>query len=263
MANQQLITIPKDQMPTQRFAVSLVRPTFQDYSRAWKLFPSETRENPDGPGYSFEDFFCALCLRAPDGKEVDNNPKDAIHRFDEIDLKDKQFVVSTFTSTFFLLQDLQDEAEVLADDLIAADASSLSYTLLQHQLPLQSVSFTFNRPSAAVQVYTNKSYTSTSVNGCLFSDLLFLNCLSHINGEEVDVANTKNVLGLVYDYDLLDVQYAAQVFLKMFALDPKERQRSSELGKSLRANLLPQSPSTKFKSAFKEKEASPAAQPKA
>lgn len=251
MATQQLITIPKQELPSQSFAVTLVRPTFQDYSRAWKLYPGETRENQDGPGYSFEDFFCALSIRTPDGSEPDKRPKDAINRFDEIELKDKQFIVNTFISGFFITQDLQDEAEAFADDLLASDPTSLSYTLRNSDLPLQSLSITFNRPSSAVQLHVNKSFTSPSVNGCLFADLLLLTCVSHINGEEV--GSPKNVLSIAYDYDLIDIQYASAVFINMFAMDLKERQKSTDLGKTLRDKLLRPSPPTSAKSLTSEK----------
>lgn len=240
------ITIPKESLPSRKFAVNLTRPTFQDYSRAWKLFPADNPQNPEGPGYSFEDFFCALCIRKPDGTEPDDRPKDAIHRFDEIELKDKQFIVNTFVSAFMLGQDLQDEAEVFADQLLNIDPQGLSYTLQKKDLPLQSLDITFNRPNSSVQLYTNKNFTSPNVNGCQFSDLLFLTCVSHVDGAEV--SNPKNVVNIVYDFDLLDVQFASAVFLSMFALDMKGRQKSTELGKSLRDSLLSPSPSASPKS---------------
>jgi hypothetical protein len=53
MKDNRIQCIPKEKL-SGGYAVNLYRPTYKDYSQAMKLYPSETRENPNGPGYTFE-----------------------------------------------------------------------------------------------------------------------------------------------------------------------------------------------------------------
>lgn len=217
-------------------------PTFQDYSHVWKLYPSATRENPEGPGYQYEELLAAYCLRNADGSEPDNAPADAISRFHDLDNVDRQALVNIFTSAFLLDQQGQDEAEMLAEELLAADRAGLEFTLLNENLPLQSVSLTFRRLSSAVKMHVDRTYTSEKVNGCQYPDLLMLTCLSHIDGKAVE--NPRNVLPLVYLYELIDIQFAVSVFTRMFFLDDSGRQKAKSMGKNLRAALLSRPQST-------------------
>lgn len=218
------------------------RPTFQDYSQCWKLYPSATRENPEGPGYQFEEFLAAYCLRNADGTEPDKNPADAITRLHDLDNVDRQVLVNIFTSAFLLDQQGQDEAEMLAEELLAADRAGLEFTLVNENLPLQSVSLTFRRLSTSVRMHVDRTFSSEKINGCQYPDLLMLTCLSHIDGKAVE--NPRNVLPLVYPYELIDIQFAVSVFTRMFFLDDAGRQKAKNMGKNLRAALLSQPRST-------------------
>ena len=245
-----IVTIPSDNL-YGNYEVNLYRPKYKDYSAALKLFPGQTRENPQGPGYTVEEFLCALCLRTPLGKEPDTTPKDAIDRFNDVDLRDKQFIARTFISAFVLDQELLEEAEALADSLIEANPTDLAYTLQADDLPSKQHSITFHRPNAAVQIHVSKIYTSEKVNGCTWEELFFLHCLTHIDGEPVQ--KVPNLLSLVSDFDLLDVQYAAAVFLKMFAMTASQRKQAGELGKQWRTPSSSLSQSSKAKSATQPK----------
>ena len=237
-----LVKVASGSLPFYKGEVYFVRPLFQDYSKAWKLFPGESRENPNGPGYQFEEFLAALCLRNADGLEPDKSPADAIKRFDKFDNKDRQALVNIFLGAFVLDQSLQDEAETYANELLATDNAALEYTIPAEHLPMQSASFTFRRLSSGSQMHVSRSFTSEKVNGCSYGDLLMLTCLSHINDKPIE--NPRNPLAEVYDLDLLDVQYVGAVFVTMFALDIKQRQEAVNVGKTLRASLLAPAPST-------------------
>lgn len=239
------------------------RPTFQDYSNAWKHYPAATKDNPEGPGYVFEEYLAAYCLRNADGTQPDSGPADVISRFYDLDNVDRQALVNIFTSAFLLDQQLQDEAEALAENLLAADYAGLEFTLLPDNLPLQGSPLTFRRLNTAARMHVDRTYTSEKVNGCQYGDMLFLTCLSHVDGKPVE--NPRSPLQSVYQYDLIDIQFAVAVFLRMFFLDDAGRQKAKSLGKSLRAALLspPQStsqsvaPATQATSAVKSKEAVP------
>lgn len=237
-----LVKIGKEELYYAKKDFYFQRPTFQDYSHVWKLYPSATRDNPEGPGYQFEEFLAAYCLRNADGTEPDSSPADAITRFDELDNVDRQALVNIFTSAFMLDQQGQDEAEMLAEELLSADRAGLEFTLLNDNLPLQSCSLTFRRLSSAVKMHVDRTYTSEKVNGCQYPDMLMLTCLSHVDGKAVE--NPRNVLPLVYPYELIDVQYAVSVFTRMFFLDNEGRDKAKKLGKNLRQALLSQQAST-------------------
>lgn len=230
-----------------KFGVSLYCPTYRDYSLAMKMYPAESRENPNGPGYTFEEFLCSLCIRDANGKEPDNNPKDAIERFSVVDLKHKQYITRTFISAFLLTQELQDDAEAYADKLLDTDPNSLSYTIPADDLPWGSADFTFNRPTSSVQVSVTKNYTSPRINGCAWEEMFFATCLTHINGEPVQ--DSSNVIRLLYELEVLDIQYCAAVFIKMFSMGMNERKDAVDLGKSWRVKRSPQRQETKPKSA--------------
>jgi hypothetical protein len=237
-----LVKIGKEDLYYAKKDFYFQRPTFQDYSHVWKLYPSATRENPEGPGYQFEEFLAAYCLRNANGTEPDAAPADAITRFDELDNVDRQALVNIFTSAFLLDQQGQDEAEMLAEELLASDRTGLEFTLVPENLPLQSCTLTFRRLSSAVKMHVDRTYSSEKINGCQYPDLLMLTCLSHVNGKAVE--NPRNVLPLVYDYELIDIQFAVSVFTRMFFLDDSGRQKAKSLGKNLRAALLSQPQST-------------------
>ena len=247
-----IVKVASGNLPFHKGDVYFVRPLFQDYSKAWKLFPGESRENPNGPGYQFEEFLAALCLRNADGTEPDKSPADAIKRFDSFDNKDRQALVNIFLGAFVLDQSLQDEAETYANELLATDSAALEYTIPAEHLPMQSASFTFRRLSSGSQMHVSRSFTSEKVNGCSYGDLLMLTCLSHINDKPID--NPRNPIAEVYDLDLLDVQYVGAVFVTMFALDIKQRQEAVNVGKTLRASLLAPVPSTNLEDAAQVKD---------
>lgn len=246
MKTDRLQVIPKEKL-SGGYSVTLYRPTYKDYSLAMKLYPAETRENPNGPGYTFEEFLCALSIRDPNGNEVDNSPKDAIGRFANVQLMDKQYISRTFISAFLMTQELQDEAEALADSLIDLDPYSLTYTVTKDQLPWGSADFTFHRPSSSVQISVTKNYTSPRVNGCAWEELFFVSCLQQINGEPV--GETANPLVHLHDLEILDVQYISAVFIKMFSMGMNERKDAMDLGKSWRSKPTPTPVGSKPKSA--------------
>ena len=218
------------------------RPTFQDYSHVWKLYPGATAANPEGPGYQYEEFLAAYCLRNADGSEPDAAPADAITRFNDLDNVDRQVLINIFTSAFLLDQQGQDEAEMLAEALLEADRAALEFTLVPDNLPLQSVSLTFRRLSTAVRMHVDRTFSSEKINGCQYPDLLMLTCLSHVNGKAVE--NPRSVLQAVHSYDLIDIQFAVAVFARINFLDDSGRQKAKSLGKNLRQALLSQPPST-------------------
>ena len=232
--DERIITIPAEYL-SMGYPINIYKPLYKDFSNALKLYPGETRENPQGPGYTFEEFFTALCLRNALGREIDNRPKDAIERFNEMELEDKQFICRTFITAFMMDQDEQASAEALGDSLLASDTKSLSYTILKDQLPFQSHDFTFNRVGGAVQLYVNKNYTSAKVNGCLWEELLFACCLTHVDGEPID--RPPNYIGALGDFELLDIQYCAATFYKMFSLSLDKRKAAVSLGKTWRTTL--------------------------
>lgn len=242
-----LVKIGKENFYSANKDFYVQRPTFQDYSQVWKLYPGATRENPEGPGYQFEEFLAAYCLRNPDGSEPDNAPADAITRLYDLDNVDRQVLVNIFTSAFLLDQQGQDEAEMLAEELLAADRAGLEFTLVPENLPLQSVSLTFRRLSTSARMHVDRVFSSEKVNGCQYPDLLLLTCLSHVNGSAIE--NPRNVLPLVFPYELIDIQFAVSVFTRMFFLDDAGRQKAKSMGKSLRAALLSQPQSTSPSSA--------------
>lgn len=237
--------IPKDKL-SGGYAVNIYRPTYKDYSHAMKLYPAESRDNPNGPGYTYEEFLCALCLRDGSGKEIDNSPKDAIERFAPVQLMDKQYITRTFISAFLLTQELQDDAEALGDSLLELDPHSLTYTITKDQLPWGGADFTFHRPSSSVQIAVTKNYTSPRVNGCAWEELFFVSCLQQINGDPLP--ETANPISHLYELEVLDVQYAAAVFIKMFSMGANERKDAVDLGKSWRTKPTPESPAAKPKS---------------
>lgn len=249
-----LIFIPKEDMPTKAYGVTLKRPKFSDYNKAWKLYPAQSRVNTKGPGYDFEDFFCALCLRTPDGKEPDNSPQDAIRRFSEIDSEDKDFIINTFLSCFFLTQETNDAAESYGDDLLMGNPGALTFSIPKEDLPLQSASIVFNRPNSSVQLQARRSYESAQVNGCPWSDFYLVHCIRSLDGIEIKDL-PPNPTALLADIDLLDVQFLSAMFTSMFS-GARAMQKASELGKTLRAKLLTPSPSTKTKSTSAEKSTS-------
>jgi hypothetical protein len=231
MKDNRIQTIPKEKL-SGGYAVNIYRPTYKDYSQAMKLYPGETRENPNGPGYTFEEFLCALSIRDPQGREVDNSPKDAIERFANVQLMDKQYISRTFISAFLMTQETQDDAEALGDSLIDLDPYSMTYTISKEQLPWGSADFTFHRPNSSVQISVTKNYTNPRVNGCAWEELFFVSCLQQINGEPV--GETANPLTHLYEYEVLDIQYLSAVFIKMFSMGTNERKDAVDLGKSWR-----------------------------
>jgi hypothetical protein len=246
MKNARVQTIPKEKL-SGGYAVNIYRPLYKDYSQAMKLYPAESRENPNGPGYTFEEFLCALCIRDANGAEVDNAPKDAIERFAQVQLKDKQYISRTFITAFLMTQDLQDEAEALADTLMDIDPYSLTYTITKDQLPWGSADFTFHRPSSSVQISVTKNYTSPRVNGCAWEEMFLVSCMQQINGEALP--ETANPISHFYDLEVLDVQFVAATFIKMFSMGMNERKDAMDLGKSWRTKISQPSPDSKPKSA--------------
>lgn len=263
MSNERIVTIPAEQL-LLGFPVNLEAPTYKDYVLARKLYPEETREMPQGPGYTFEEFLCALSIRDTQGKEPDSNSKDAMDRLSTISLSDKQFIIRSFISGFMLTQEMQDEAESFGDSLIEVDPNSISFTITKNQLPWhelgRSKDITFNRPNTNVQVTSLRNYTSPKVNGCMFEEVLLATCISQINGEPVK--HTDNYIEVLYDLELLDVQYLSALFIKMFTLSLPKRQEASNLGKGWRhtALKLPQSSSQKDISKVKQSQATTQAQ---
>jgi hypothetical protein len=254
MSNR-IVTIPKEKL-VGGYSVNIYKPTYKDYSTALKLYPGETRDNPQGPGYTMEEFLCALCIRDGAGNEISGNPKDAIERFNAVDLKDKQYIMRTFISAFFIGQEDQDEADALADALYNADPNGMTYTLLKDMLPCNSSDLTFYRPSSAVQISVTKDYTSTRVNGCAWEEMLFLSCLTHVNGEPVD--QSPNILSRVYELELLDVLYATAVFISMFSIGMNERKDATHLGKEWRVRKPLASVNAKPRSASPKTSTTPA-----
>lgn len=244
--SERIVTIPKDKL-VGGYSVNIYKPSYKDYSTALKLYPGETRENPQGPGYTLEEFLCSLCIRDGAGNEIQGNPKDAIERFSSVDLKDKQYIMRTFISAFFMSQDDQDESDALAEMLYSADPNGLTFSITKEMLPLGSADFTFYRPSSSVQISVTKDYTSTKVNGCAWEEMLFASCLSYVNGEPV--SHAANVMNRVYDVELLDVLYATAVFISMFSIGINERKDASHLGKEWRSHPSSTPVSEKPKSA--------------
>jgi hypothetical protein len=223
------IKLEKSEMPTGQVSVSLKSPLYRDHRNARMHYPMPQSQNERQPSYALEELLLASMLEGINGKQPWKQSRaDTIDRLNNLDIEDRQFLVTFFIEAFYISNEEIKKARRKADE-IKMDYKQ-SYTIPAEETPGQEHSVTFRRPNSGVQMTVDKRWQGQSVNGCTLEEMLFAHCLETVDGEPVE--QPKDVVSLLDDWTIADVQFLSLVFVNSFSMDDStEGEKARKLAK--------------------------------
>lgn len=235
-----VITIEAHEIPSGKFSLGIVEPTFEDRRLASKRMPAAN--SGQRVGYSVTQLMLAMCVKEVNGQPVPFDAKDPVKILRELPTEDTQFLSSTFVSAFTIDNNLSEDIKELATHL-KETSKTLSYTIPKHKMPSQMGSITFRRPKTNDEINIQRVYPGEENNpGYTTSEAFFAECIESIDGKPVE--KPKDKVTLFDPWTLIDQQYAQGVFNNMAYMDTEGYDNAEQLGKSLRDRLKSTKPLT-------------------
>jgi len=242
-----LITIPKDKIPSKMYSISFRVPVYDDYRSARKRYPANDRQDVRVP-YSVEEMLLAMCMEKVNDQKLLYEQADIIERLNPFPIADRQFLVRVFLELFFMTREEATQARDLAEQM--AQVYQSEYTLPAKYLPSRSKSVTVHTPNTQVQMEADKRYSGSSNMGASLEEILLAYCISAIDGQPV-TPNERDVAAIMSQWSIADVQFLGSWFVNLFCIDDKGAEDAARLGKELKASLIGSSASTKAKGSIK------------
>lgn len=225
-SNEELLDIPKEEMPSKTASVALREPTFKDRVEANKRVPDDSNA-----GYSIPQLMVSMCMKKVNGKPVGFKAQDPVANIRPFRTQDQQFIISVFSGAFYLDDELVEDVKSLADELRNQDVKE-TYTIPSDRTPTGTVSVTFRVPTTGDQIDLDRRYPGHNQQvGYTFEEFFFANLITHINGEEL---KNQDGLSAMFEWSNIDAEYCLAVFIQMNFIDREMREKANELGKKWR-----------------------------
>lgn len=227
--NRELIIIEASELPSGKYQIGLVEPTFKDRRDAARRLPS----NPDSRvGYSLEQLLLSMSILEVNNQPVREDPRDPICNIRYLAPEDSQYLLTTFLEAFTLSEELADDVRAFSKEL--KDSSNIIYTIPKDKMPCGLFSVTFRAPSTGDQIDIDRRYPGADSNcGYSSEEMLFAAMLTHIDGKEI-TERPKEIISIIDSWFHIDAQYALAAFLNINYLNKEQRLSAKDLGKQLR-----------------------------
>ncbi|MGG6283693.1 hypothetical protein ACQ4M3_19100 [Leptolyngbya sp. AN03gr2] len=237
-------TIPKEKLPTQLYSAKIRVPRYEDYRLARKHYPVPRYEGDPTAmvPYSVEELLLAMMIEEIDGKPYDQTPRDMAEKLNPFPIQDRQYLMSVFTSMFYLTREQAQTARDLAESM--AKQYKEIYAVDRNLFPSSKIAVAFYAPNTGAQMQADRKFQSagsvymgySTQLGCSFEDYLTAFCLQSINGEKVDQA--KDVISTFDSWEIADMQFFATLFTSMFTINENDRTDAKKLANDLKSQLL-------------------------
>jgi hypothetical protein len=211
-------TLSPDMLATGQIGVELRAPTYADLRKCRRRFPFDKAERGDRIGYVPDDLLLADLLVHVNGQAIEHN-NDLIDRLSYFPLADRQAISAIITETFYIDKMQANEAANIARTKRAEPAHYRD--ILASDSPSGTFSCRFAVPNSKIQITCETKFPGIEKAGAGLEEYMFAFCLISVNG--VDVEEEKDKLGILDQFEIADVQYAANYFIALSTIDEELR----------------------------------------